>query len=95
MSPVTCRSCADQHPTPVAPNLPSSAPELPATWPTTLVSSPGGWGVEGIRDGRIDHPDPMFDLETAMGAHRPPGGFVSGGRPCAQAYSTRWRWSCG
>jgi hypothetical protein len=39
MSPVTCRSCADQHPTPVDPSLPSSTPELPATWPTTLVSS--------------------------------------------------------
>jgi len=39
MSPVTCRSCADQYPTPVAPSLPSSAPELPATWSATLVSS--------------------------------------------------------
>lgn len=39
MSPVACGSCADQHPTPVDPSLPSSTPELPATWPTTLVSS--------------------------------------------------------
>jgi hypothetical protein len=41
MSSVACRSCADQHPTPVAPSLPSSTPELPANWPATLVSSSG------------------------------------------------------
>jgi hypothetical protein len=48
MSPVASRSCADQHPTPVDPSLPNSAPELPATWPTTLVSNSGGLGAEEI-----------------------------------------------